>query len=136
MTVLNAMRYIGKPWVANTYGPESFDCWGLLVDIYKNELGIRLPTYANVPRDDIEEMSKAFGKGASDEWTKLDKPVDFCGVGLSHLPNRIFHVGIFLMIDGGCIMHTQQNTGCVVQSLSAIRKRWQYVTFYALHNSH
>ncbi len=39
------------------------------------------------------------------------------------------------MIDGGLVMHTQQNTGCIIQPLTAVMRRWQHVSFYALHNN-
>ena len=32
-----AEKYIGKPWVNGEY-----DCWGLVRDVYKNELGVEL----------------------------------------------------------------------------------------------
>ena len=37
-----ATEYIGKPWERMARGPDTFDCWGLVYDIYKNKHGIEL----------------------------------------------------------------------------------------------
>lgn len=33
----------GKPWVDRSYGPDSYDCWGLVIDYFKRVLEIELP---------------------------------------------------------------------------------------------
>lgn len=52
-----AVKYIGKPWINGEY-----DCWGLVRDIYKNELQIELSpivTDATSLRDVLSEFRKS-----------------------------------------------------------------------------
>jgi len=38
-----ANKYIGKPWAKGQFGPEAFNCFGLVYYIYKTQYHIKLP---------------------------------------------------------------------------------------------
>lgn len=46
MTQLWCNKYIGTPWREFGRAADGCDCWGLACLVYRNELGIELPSYA------------------------------------------------------------------------------------------
>lgn len=46
---------IGKPWFDRADGPDSYDCWGLVVAYYREVLGREIPVYT---KGDIAEGYK------------------------------------------------------------------------------
>lgn len=126
-----ALDYLGKPWVAGAFGPAAFDCWGLLCDIYEKRRGLTLPRYAEIRRGDSKAMAQAAVIETLERWRKLDAPEDLCGVGMAQAPNDIFHVGIYLELDGGMVMHSQRCSGCIIQPLAVVMRNWQHLSFYA-----
>ena len=89
----------GKPWVDRADGPNSFDCWGLVVDSFRRIDGVELP---DVTGYDSGEPIEVIGSPVRDDygWPEIDKPTDgavFC-VFLSN--GDMVHVGRVLIADG------------------------------------
>lgn len=126
-----AQPYIGKPWKIDGFGPDAFSCWGLLWHIYKNRLGIELPKYTDTTQLEIARQMRAATMGT--EWYKLRRPIDGCAVGLSsHL--NLHHVGVFLSVDGGMVLHACEGKGVICQSVTNLASQgWNKVEFY-LHS--
>ena len=87
----------GKPWVDRSYGPDSFDCWGLVVDSFRRIDGVELPDVAGY---DSGEPIEVIGSPVRDDygWPEIEKPIDgavFC-VFLSN--GDMVHVGRVLNI--------------------------------------
>lgn len=87
----------GKPWVDRADGPDSFDCWGLVVDSYRRIDGVELPVVTGYESGDPIEV---IGSPVRDQlgWPEIDKPQDgavFC-VYLSN--GDMVHVGRVLDI--------------------------------------
>lgn len=132
MTV-NAVTFceslIGLPWVSGARGPLEFDCWGLLVHVYWEILGIELPLYPNVDAKDTLKVTRLFVAGA-EQWEKIPEPEAFCAVGMS-ANLRMTHVGLWLPIDNGGILHASDNRNVVFQSIQSIRMSGlSNLTFY------
>ena len=34
---------VGKPWKDRSYGPDSYDCWGLIIKYFEQVKGIKIP---------------------------------------------------------------------------------------------
>jgi len=126
-----AEKHIGKKWVPGARGPDTFDCWGLLCFVYKTRYGIRLPLNI-IDALDIRKFGKAIHDGTKydPDWTQIDKPVEGCGVALSQ--SRVFHhVGIWLEIDDGLILHCHGNSYVVAQSIQNMKiNKWKQFKFY------
>jgi len=45
-----ANKYIGKPWAKGQFGPNAFNCFGLVHDIYQNKYNIKMPILL-IPED-------------------------------------------------------------------------------------
>lgn len=120
---------VGLPWVSGARGPREFDCWGLLVHVYRKTLGIELPPYPNVDAKDTLKVTRLLVAGA-EQWEKIQAPEPFCAVGMSS-NLRINHVGLWLPVDDGGILHAADNRGVVFQSIQSVRMSGlSNITFY------
>lgn len=115
-----AIEYIGKEWVSGANGPDAFDCWGLVRYIQKIQFQRELPII-NVDADDIRAVVKAFT--THDEltkWTLQDSALNGDCVLMSqgHEPT---HVGIWIDVDGGGILHAVKGAGVVFSNAASLR---------------
>lgn len=120
----------GRDW-------KGCDCWGLGTLIYKEELGIELPSYGDISAHDLIKVSKAISEGSRVEevWKPIEKnavrPYDFC---LMHLAGtkRLGHVGI--VIDGGHIIHIEKGVNAAIVPFDhyTVRER---ITGFRRHRS-
>jgi cell wall-associated NlpC family hydrolase len=108
MTATEANAYIGLPWVDGGRGPESFDCWGLLRWIQEKHFDLVLPALPSVP-DATRELYRA--QMESGAWSVITRPVHGCGALLRGGDRP--HVGVYLDLDGGGVLHAQQGVGVV-----------------------
>jgi len=105
-----AVDYIGKPWVKDAEGPDSFNCWSMVRFIYREQLGVDLPV-VDVDALNLLAVARAFRDSeAYGDWAKVDQPQDFDGVAMSHAKDP-HHVGIWLDVDGGGVLHCVQGVG-------------------------
>jgi len=125
-----ASDYIGKPWVSMARGPDTFDCWGLIYDIYKTQYNIELALNVIDPKN-VSAYGKAINEGKEHpEWKEYDAPQEGFVVPVSK-QNLFHHVGIWLELDGGLILHCYEG-GCVVaQSLHSMKTQfWKKFKYY------
>jgi len=125
-----ASEYIGKPWVLAARGPDAFDCWGLVHYIYANRYDLELPPYIMRTRD-VAEYGKAIdAQKTNPDWIHLDEPEEGCVVALSR--SKIFHhVGIWLDVDEGRVLHCYDGSNVIAQSISTMEKQlWARIEFY------
>lgn len=100
---------IGKPYKRGATGPDSFDCEGLARHIQRECFGKELPT---VP-DAIFKRRMV---------KRIRYPVHgsivFTGAG-----NFDRHIGVYLAISGGGIIHVMEGIGVIFDSLHAFHLR-------------
>ena len=110
-----AIDYLGKPWVSGGRGPDCFDCWGLVCDIYQKQFEIELSPFEGYNPKDLRRTNEEIEKqGVLGEWIKLDEPEDNCLVLMSK--NKAFHhIGIFIDIDGGKVIHACDGANVLIQ---------------------
>ena len=94
-----ALKYIGKPWICGKY-----DCWGLVQDVYLNELGIRLsPIITNAA--DLRQVFAEFAQEANySDFCQIKTLKDNAVVVLSQ--ENILHMsefGLILTVAEFCI---------------------------------
>jgi cell wall-associated NlpC family hydrolase len=108
MTPADINRYIGLHWVAGARGPESFDCWGLLRHVQDAHFGIEIPdvpAFGAVAREMYDERMN------SREWEIVDQP--FHGAGVLMRGGDDAHVGIWLDLEGGGVLHSMERVGVI-----------------------
>lgn len=87
------------------------DCWGLVVDVYREMLGITLNEYTDLGQQD---MSKALMyERQAGRFREVDEPRDYDVIAF-FIGGRLFHVGIWLK---GKILHTSQKKNCRYETL-------------------
>ncbi|MEI2416223.1 NlpC/P60 family protein [Orrella sp. JC864] len=107
MTADDANRYIGLPWRFGARGPDAYDCWGLLHECRARHFG------GGVPDTVLGQAAKRLysRKLKSGEWEVVDLPAHGDGVLLR--AGNDPHVGIYLDLDGGGVLHALEGCGVV-----------------------
>ena len=101
---------IGKIFKDGGRGPDSFDCWGLVCDIYENCLGIMLPTYEFIAAADQRNASKA-ALQYREEWEEIPGSKEQPGDVVLFRP---CHVGV--VVDRGRMVHIDEGLPACIES--------------------
>lgn len=109
MKAEQALPYIGLPWKAGATGPDAYDCWGLLRHVQLKYFGIILPEIVVGDAATCREMFNE--KINNHDWVLVQYPQHGDGVLLRG--GNEPHVGIWLDIDGGGILHALEGVGVV-----------------------
>ncbi|MBD4208184.1 peptidoglycan endopeptidase [Xanthomonas citri pv. citri] len=109
MKPADVIPYIGLPWKSGATGPDEYDCWGLLRHIQLQYFGIVLPLIVVGDESGCRDMFDE--KINNREWVPVVTPRHGDGVLLrgGDLP----HVGVYLDLDGGGILHALEGVGVV-----------------------
>jgi len=113
-----AVEHISKPWVCNTAGPDTFDCWGLVRWVYKNVLGVDLPEMPHIRPHEWLKIARAIKHQNLFEEASTPKEYDVVAMGKC---KDCHHVGVYTEADGGGIVHCEEGTGVVFMSMSSVR---------------
>lgn len=99
---MDLRKFIGKPYATDTCGPDSFDCFGLVVAIYKERgIGLEWP---------VVDPEKYF-----ENWRRIN----FQDIGDLAQFTCHGHVGMYLGYNK--IVHATKKYGVVIQSIENIR---------------
>lgn len=120
-----AADYIGQPWVAGAN-----DCWSFCRRVWAERFGLSVPVI-EVDAAHLAAVTRAFiGHPERVRWAEVDSPVEGDAVLLAHsrFPT---HVGIWVGVDGGGVLHCEQASGVVFSSPGALaRCGWGRLAFY------
>lgn len=122
---------IGKPWVSGARGPDAFDCWGLVWHVYRTVLGIELDVHPGVDAKSTWDVARLVaGQLSRSVWTALLRPEPLCVVTMS-ANLAAHHVGLWLPLDGGVVLHSMDGRNTTAQTLVSLRGiGLQNVEFY------
>lgn len=124
-----AARYIGLPWANGAQGPEAFDCWALVRHVQREHYGRELPII-NVDAENYREVCASFETHPERaRWSLVDAPQDGDCV-LTHRGWQIDHVGVYLDLDGGRVLHSIRGSGVVCTALPALARLGWHPEFY------
>lgn len=101
------------------------DCWGLIVDVYREILDINLHDYTDLTQRD---MSKGLMyERESGRFAEVKEPQDYDIVAF-FINGRLYHVGLWI---GGRILHTSQQRNCRYELLDRVslsqKRYYRYV---------
>ena len=104
--------YIGIPYQVNEREMSALDCWGLVRQVYSNELGIELPSYDGYESTtDEKSFSDSFEQEIS-VWSPVGVPKEF-DVAWCRIAGLECHTGI--MLANGKMLHSMEgNDSCIV----------------------
>lgn len=127
-----AQNYLNKPWEIGARGPDKFDCWGLIYWIYKQHFNVELPLYPGVNAVNLKQVAQVITSESEDcDWIRLNVPQDNCVVAMSKNTKHLHHVGLYLDVDGGLILHALDAGNVIAQPLRDLsRFHWQRVEFF------
>ena len=125
-----ARAQIGKPFSRGASGPDTFDCKGLvwhakleLFDEVLPPLGFDPHNIRNIIRTVQTEIAKPI-------WEEQSTPAHGTVVTLSHSV-RGHHVGVWLEIDGGGLLHALENAGVRFQRMIELKlDGWSHFRYY------
>lgn len=127
---MDLLDYLGQPWSA-----LAFNCWGLVRQVYARERGVELPPVAVDPHD-YRALCGAFaGHDARSLFQRIEAPAPLCVVALGRRGEILDHVGVWVDVDGGRVLHNDHPTGVVCQRLIDMRRAgWRVLGYYDLRN--
>lgn len=100
------------------------DCWGIVVAFYRQVFGIELqPYYSEVPTD--RKVTERLVYSARKDFDSVSDR-KFGDIVLMKMLGFESHIGVYL--GEGKLLHTQEKTGCVIDSLA----KWEkiVIAFY------
>ena len=104
------VKYIGIPWEPGAQGPDSYDCMAFFKFIQKEHFGICVPQIIAPDYNDGEALADMFSTDPErKKWVKVPKPFHGCGT----LVHRPLHIGVWLNIDGGGVLHCSRGIGVI-----------------------
>ena len=107
---------LGKPYLFGSYGPNTYDCYGLIVELYKR-LGINLPK--RFPDDNFPSIHENVQNEYEMNWECIEKPVPYCVVRISLVPPYVSHVGMVLE-DCKTFIHILPTRNVTIERLDSI----------------
>ena len=122
---LNVEKYIGIPYEVNGRDMQSVDCWGLVHLIYKNELGINLPSFAEegIDATRTEELIAKYKEGwEPSENIKAGDVVIFRIFGIES------HIG--LAIDSQRFIHARLGCNSAIERFDSSKWKTRIVGSY------
>lgn len=124
-----AEQYIGLPWQSGAQGPDAYDCWNLVRHIYLARRGINLPLF-DIDATSLLSIRRAF-KNTNEYGNWYAVPVDQLQeldvVLMSHALHP-HHVGIWLDVDGGRMLHAVNGCGVMAQTRQQLKMhQWNLV---------
>lgn len=128
-----ASNYIGKPWQAGARGPQAYDCYGLAVAVQRDHYRRDLPLVEGVDASDRRAVAVALAIPANrGGWAEIPAAQRQDGdlVLMAHARHPA-HIGIWLAVDGGGILHCVRGPGVVFSKASTLASAgWGHLEFY------
>ena len=124
-----AEHYIGIPWSATGEGPDNFHCWAFVRHIQKQNFGRDLPGIPNP--EDVLAIARGFRDHPEPQrWELVNAPNDGDCV-LMRQARYPIHVGVWLEVDNGGVLHCSQEAGVAFQTLNSLALNgWSVEGFY------
>lgn len=122
--------YIGIPFKANGREATGCDCWGLVVMVYAQQLGVRLPGFDGALGDGcamaLRQVAKTIAQ-QSVEWARYLVPQPF-DVALFRNHGLPSHVGI--VVDRNCMLHIADGIDACIERFDGVLWKHKLIGFY------
>jgi hypothetical protein len=120
-----AGNYIGLPWM-----PPQRDCWSFFREIQETHYDRHVPIM-DVDPNDLRAVATLFAHHPERlRWVQVDQPNDGDAVLMARAKHPV-HVGVWLDVADGRVLHCAQGSGVLCQPLESIRLAgWGQIRFY------
>ena len=125
MTPDQVAKYIGMPWVSGAW-----DCWAFFRHCQRQYYGIDVPV-VDVDALDLRSVITTIDTHVERaRWLEVRNPISGDAVLMKR--NRYpSHIGLWVEIDGGKVLHCAQGMGVVCQNVMALAfDGWGSLEFY------
>ncbi|SHN20219.1 hypothetical protein [Roseibium suaedae] len=122
-------RLIGAPYDPENRAP-GFHCWGAFCAAQEILGRAGFPEFVPDSMTNRARIAALTGHPERGRWREIAAPEHGCAVlmGRSSLP---IHIGCWLAIDGGGVLHAVPGPGVVFETLSRLRlASWRCITFH------
>lgn len=123
-----ATPYVGIPFLDGGRDASGCDCWGLVHLVYRDLLGIELPTYGEISAHDVARVTERIREdSAGAPWlpvTGAPRPFD-----VLVMRGKPLHVGV--MVDARHVLHVEAATASVIVPVaSAMQVRHRLLSLH------
>ena len=108
-------NYVGIPFLPDGRDAQGTDCWGLVVLVYREQLGIMLPLYNGIFTDQSPQTYLRIARLMQEErrhWRPVDKAQPY-DVLLLRTGAHAFHVG--LVVGKDMMLHIEEKTASIIE---------------------
>lgn len=113
----------------DAYGPDEFDCYGLVWYVNFHHNGVDLPRFDDMEGQLARINAAIKGQAMSADWQQVEKPQDF-DVVLMRRAGDAYHVGVWFNVDGGKVLHATPQ-GVLCNDLGGLRRmHFQHIQYY------
>jgi cell wall-associated NlpC family hydrolase len=123
--------YVGKPFAKFGRGPDVFDCWGIVLDIYRQHLGLTLPEHDEIGPDNHRAVAQMMQQSlAHGPWLAVEPPraLDVMVARRDMHSRYPGHVGV--MIDPARVLHVWEGRDVHVSRIGEASLRGLILGFY------
>jgi cell wall-associated NlpC family hydrolase len=111
--------YVGVPYVPNGRNRSGWDCWGLVLAVYRDRLGVELPDWQWQAPWGHRQRLTAFVRALADvnggaQVLRLAAPEPWA-IALIQYATHPHHVGV---VAGGGVLHAQPYGGTVYEPMA------------------
>ena len=111
-------QYIGIPWSADGEGPDAYHCWAFVCHVQQRHFDRELPAIPNP--EDLLAIARDFRDHPErNRWDLSHDPKEGDCVLLRQARYPI-HVGVWLDVDEGGVLHCAQEAGVAFQNLVSL----------------
>lgn len=112
-------QYIGIPWEAGAQGPDKYDCMAFFRLIQARHFGVDVPVIIAPDYGDDVALAGLFGSHEErHRWPRRVGPPQHGDAVIIHKP---MHIGVWLDVDGGGVLHSSAGAGVIFTSDAAWR---------------
>lgn len=103
-------EYVGTPWEAGAQGPSAFDCMAFFRHVQMEHFGVNVAQVIAPDFEDAQVLTDLFARHPEREtWESIPRPEHGCAV----LIRKPLHIGVWLDIDGGGVLHCVRGVGVI-----------------------
>ena len=129
-----AYDYLGKPWVLGATGPDAYDCWGLVRAVLTDRFGIDAPAVVMPDVEGLAVVREAMAQFQHHpelaRWREVEAPQEGDAVLLSAALDP-WHVGLWLSVDGGGVLHCVDGAGVIFTAPLALQAAgWRRLSYW------
>lgn len=134
ITPADIIAYQQRPFETGAYGPDKFDCYGLVWHVNKEHFGIELPRFDDADYTLNRLNALIEGQALSDDWHKLssgEAPTPGDAVVMRRA-GESYHVGVLILTEEGPrILHTTPGHGVLCNDANALtRAGFKHLDYY------